>query len=101
MTASGDGADPAEHSGSKCLDARHGAGGGGEGGIGGAQQHTGDGRQGRADGKGHGDGAVDVDAHDWAAALSSEQARMALPILVRPVKAVRASMMAPAVRTPG
>ena len=29
----------------------------------------------------------------WAAPLSSEQARMALPILVLPVKAVRASMM--------
>ena len=29
----------------------------------------------------------------WAAALSSEQARMALPILVRPVNQVRASMM--------
>jgi len=35
----------------------------------------------------------------WAAALSSEQARMALPILVRPVKAVRASMMATHTRT--
>ena len=29
----------------------------------------------------------------WAAALSSEQARMALPILVRPVKRVRPTMM--------
>ena len=29
----------------------------------------------------------------WAAPLSSETARMALPILVRPVKAVRASIM--------
>ena len=29
----------------------------------------------------------------WAAALSSEQARMALPILVRPVNHTRASMM--------
>ena len=35
----------------------------------------------------------------WAAALSSEQARMALPIFVRPVKAVRASMMATHTRT--
>ena len=29
----------------------------------------------------------------WAAALSSEQARMALPILLFPVKAVSPSMM--------
>ena len=29
----------------------------------------------------------------WAAPLSSEQARMALPIRVRPVKRVRATMM--------
>ena len=29
----------------------------------------------------------------WAAALSSEQARMALPILLFPVKVVRPSMM--------
>ena len=29
----------------------------------------------------------------WAAPLSSEQARMALPILLLPVKAVSASMM--------
>ena len=29
----------------------------------------------------------------WAAPLSSEQARMALPILVLPVKRVRATMM--------
>ena len=40
-----------------------------QGGIGGAQQHAGDGRQGRADGKGHGDGAVHVDAHELGSRL--------------------------------
>ena len=47
----------------------------------GAQQHTGNGRQSGADGKGHGNGAVDVDAHELGRAPDPRStARMALPI---------------------
>src|SRR5699024_5478664 len=65
----GDGADAAEDGGGKGLDAGHGAGGGGQVGIGGAEEHTGNGRQGGADGKGDGNGGVDVNTHKLGRAL--------------------------------
>lgn len=65
----GDGADAAEHGSGKGLDAGQGAGGGHQSPVAGAQQHTGDGGQSGADGKGHGDGAVDVDAHELSGRL--------------------------------
>ena len=65
----GDGADAAEHRRGKGLDARHGAGGGHQGRIGGAEQHSRDGGKTRADGEGDGDGGVHVDAHELGRAL--------------------------------
>ena len=60
----GDRANAAENRRSKGPDAGHRAGGGLQGRHRGAQQHPGDGRQGRADGKGGGDGLVHIDAHE-------------------------------------
>ena len=64
-----DGTDAAEDGGGKGLDTGKRAGGGHEGGIGRAQQHAGDGSQRGADRKGHGDGAVHVDAHELGGGL--------------------------------
>ena len=58
-----DGADAAQHGGDEGFQTQHGAHGGGGLRIGAAVQHAADARQRRAHGKGKGDGAVDVDAH--------------------------------------
>ena len=67
--SAGDGTDAAENGCGEGFDARHGAGGGHQGGIGGAEQDACHSCQTRADGKGGGDGGVDVDAHELSGAL--------------------------------
>ena len=65
----GNGTDAAKYSCSKCLDAGHGACGGHKGRIGGAEQYTCDGRQTGADGKGQGNGCIDIDTHQTCSSL--------------------------------
>ena len=59
-------------------------------GIGRTEQHPAS-RQSGADGKGHGDRQVHIDAHQLRRPLSSEQARMALPIFSAAGKPVRSA----------
>ena len=60
----GDGADAAEHRRHEGLQARHGADHGAHLAVVGEVQHGGNARQEGADGKGHGDDGVDLDAHE-------------------------------------
>ena len=57
------GTDAAQHGGNEGFQTQHGAHGGGSLRVGAAVQHAADARQRRANGKGKGNGAVDVDAH--------------------------------------
>ena len=62
-------ADAAKYGSGECLDARQRAGGRHQGRVRGAQQHARDSGKTRADGKGDGNGRVDVDAHQLGRAL--------------------------------